>query len=219
MIDIVLVTIAVGIIAVTNLYWWRRTRRVTEGLTVSRDHETTPDRPGGARDDDARHRTLESAAAAADCPPEDLPDRVRGLKNTIRTVKTANAALPERWAGYWLTARGLPAIDRDETYAIAVPLPDGELADAKAIAKAALADETGIVIAVAMADDAVAVSVGAALRDEYAADELATDLVDRAGGAGAGGSADFASGGGGDAEALRAAATAIQAQVRETLPD
>lgn len=187
------VSVVLGtLLVVANLYWWRRERTVRESLAVSRDWEA--DGSG----DDRQKGELAAARTAADVldtRPEALPDRVEAVDEERRELRRETDRLRERWARTWWEARSGDPVSTDESRVVTVDLPHGGMEDVKAFAKRALEDDHAIALVTARENGAFAVAIGAALREEFDASEIATGL---AGDGGAGGSEHLAMGGNDD---------------------
>lgn len=176
-----------------NLYWWRRERTVRESLAVSRDWEAD-----GSDDDEEKGQKLAAARNAADVldtRPEALPDRVEAVDEERRELRRETDKLRERWARTWWQARSSDPMPTDEPHVVTVDLPRGGMDDVKAFAKRAIEDDHAITLVTAREQGAFAVAIGAALREEFDAPEIATGL---AGDGGAGGSEHLAMGGNDD---------------------
>lgn len=187
--------------AVSNLYWWNRTRAIRESLAVSaaRDEAIVGERMRA-------NRTLEAAAKRADVAPEELPatidalhEEIDGLERERDAVKSEAGSLRSRWAERWWQAR---MAETDGPRAIAVTI-EGDDDDAHALAKHAPDYNEGVTIVTTEPDHTFVVTVGDAMVDLDATD-LAAELTDLAGG-GAGGSPRRATGGGASAGLAEAA--------------
>jgi alanyl-tRNA synthetase len=95
-------------------------------------------------------------------------------------------------------------------------LTDADHDIARQVAIHAVEHDRGAVIAVGRVDGSVAVGVGESLGGELSADRVAGRIADRAGG-GAGGSAEIATGGAGDGEAVAEAAVTVREQLLSEL--
>lgn len=212
---IVDLVLALTLVAVVR-YYRRRERTVRESLTLSQqwpaagaggaggaasDGSTAPATASAAAGSDSS--ALTRAASLLDARAADVPERVEQLDAKVRQltgeVETARAT----WADRWWDARRAAPLDADEPHVTVVDLPDGALADAEALAKAALDDDLGVTIVVAGGEGALAVAVGAGV-EGHAADEIAREVAGAAGG-GAGGSPELATGGGDPVELAEAA--------------
>ncbi|MDL5361204.1 alanyl-tRNA synthetase [Halalkalicoccus sp. NIPERK01] len=195
------VVVGTAATAVSNLYWWNRTRTIRESLAVSaaRDEAVVGERTRA-------NRTLEAAAKRADVDPEDLPAAIDALHEELAdmeherdAVKSEAGSLRSRWAERWWQARMAEA---DGPRAIAITI-EGDDADARALAKHAPGYNGGVTIVTTEPNHTFVVTVGDAMADLDATD-LAAELTDLAGG-GAGGSARRATGGGASAGLAEAA--------------
>ena len=208
--ELALVLLLVAVVA----YYRRREQTVRESLTLSQawaaeggDSGATPE-SATATDPSA----LTRAASVLDASPEEVPERVEALDRKVRELTTDLEKARTGWADRWWDARTSEPPNAEEAHVTVVDLPDGTLADAEALAKAALDDALGITIVTAGGDGTLAVAVGADVEGEAAGD-VAREVATAAGG-GAGGGPDFATGGG-DADRLPDAAR----EVRDRLVD
>lgn len=208
--------IVAGILLVaTNGYWWRRTERVRAALIESRERD---DRIAerAATADTAWRATLQAAADRADCPPEEVPDQIASLRESLGEAHNEIERLRRSWARSYLRARQEPPADDDGPHVLTIVLPDGTTDDAQQFADETIASDERIAIIRAGGDGSVAVSVGECLRSSHDAAEIVADLMDRAGGGG-GGTPAFATGGGADPDALEAAVDAVTTEIKRDL--
>jgi alanyl-tRNA synthetase len=211
--ELLLVLLLVGVV----WYYRRREETVRESLTLSQGWaaegaegaEGAPaSGPATATDPSALTRT----ASILDASPDEVPERVEALDRKVRDLTTDLEKARTSWADRWWDARTSTPPSADERHVTVVDLPDGTLADAEALAKAALADALGVAIVTAGGDGTLAVAVGADVEGATAGD-IAREVATSAGG-GAGGGPDFATGGG-EADRLPDAAR----DVRDRLAD
>ena len=214
--DTTLVGLASSIALVgTTLYWRRRERTVRESLTVSRDWESNTNDV-----DRETQRAARKAAERLDARVEDLPDRVTALDDERRDLRRELDAVRARWADSWW---GSLSDDRsvdgesngDDPTVRVVEFADGELPDARALAKRAM-DGEGITLVVAHGDGSFAVAVDEALADEFSATAIGREIADEAGG-GAGGN-DRLAAGGGATDALGETAERVRKRLLRTGP-
>lgn len=198
----------------TNVYWWRRERTVHRGLSVSRDWEESS---GIVRED------VRKAAEMADTTPEELPEEVERLHGRIEDQESKLAQystrlgnVRTRWAELWWETVALDHIVFDEPQVLTLVVPDGEAADAEALAKRALTRERLLGIFGASGDGTFVVTVGEELRERFSAAELATELATEVNG-GAGGSRRSATGGGAS-ERLQPAIDDIEERIENCAP-
>jgi alanyl-tRNA synthetase len=205
--ELVLVLLIVGVV----WYYRRREAAVRESLTLSQEWAA-----GGGDAPEAATATdpsaLTRAAGILDASPEEVPDRVAALDAKVRDLTTALEKTRGGWATRWWDAKTSDPPATDEPHVTLVDLPDGTLADAEALARAALDDALGVTIVTAGGDGTLAVAVGEDVEGEAAGD-VAREVATAAGG-GAGGGPDFATGGG-EADRLPGAAH----EVRDRLVD
>lgn len=180
-----------GLLVATNLYWRRREQAVREGMAASEEWEESE---GVHREE---IRAAEAAAKALDTRPADLPEKARVLNRRVRDLESELDDLRRRWVETWWAARTEAAVDPTEPHVLSVRLDDGTLSDAETFGERTAENDREIAIVTAHADSTFVVTVGDALTDEFSAATLAQDLTDRAGG-GAGGSDQYATGGGVD---------------------
>jgi alanyl-tRNA synthetase len=199
--ELVLVLLVVGIV----WYCRRREAAVRESLTLSQDWAARRDGPPESVTG-SDPSALTRAASILDASPEEVPDRVAALDAKVRDLTTALEKTRGGWAARWWDAKTSDPPATDEPHVTLVDLPDGTLDDAEALAKAALDDALGITIVTAGTDGTLAVAVGEGVEDEAAGD-VAREVATAAGG-GAGGSPDFATGGG-EADRLSGAAREV----------
>lgn len=240
--DLLVAALGVALLA-SQVYWWRRLRRVSDAVATSErreqrisgrqdthsDEESDAENggsaspadvaahPDGERQSRANAATLHRAAERADCPPEELPERVEALRERIRERENEIDRLRREWARSWWRARQRDPVD-DEQRVVVVRLPDATTDDVKAFADCARERDDEIALVVGESEGTFAVSVGDALADAYSAADIADDVVDVAGG-GAGGSATFATGGGTDPDALDEAIEQVRDRLVATLDE
>lgn len=177
----------------SNVYWRRRERTVREGLSVSHDWEAAAG---------VTQRDLYEAAEVADTSPDELTgeierlhERIEAQERDLAQYSTRMGSVRARWTRLWWDALTTEAAPADEPHALGVVIPDGETADAEALAKRAAEHEEVVTVVGAETDRTFVVKVSASLTDTVAAVELAQELTDVVGG-GAGGSDRSATGGG-----------------------
>jgi len=191
----------------TVRYFRQRERTVRESLTLSQQWaatgsaDTTP-----AAVESTEPSTLTRIATLLNTRPEDAAERVEQLDEKVRTLQSDAERTRMTWASRWWEARSAGALETDKRHITVVSLPDGTVDDATALAKAH-DDPLGIAIITAHTDGTLAVAVGTGI-DDQRADEIARDVATQAGG-GAGGDRSLATGGG-DADKLTDAATAVR---------
>lgn len=192
-----LLTVVSGIaLAGTSLYWRRREQLVEESLTASRDWETNATN-ATTETERADRRAAREAAETLDARIEDLPERVEALDEERRDLRRELDAARECWADALWRAHSEPAIEsgqRGDPPVLVVEFENGELPDARAFAKRALAEDA-ITLVAAHGDGSYAVAVGEKLSEAFDASDIADDLADAVGG-GAGGNERLAAGGG-----------------------
>lgn len=188
----------------TIRYWRKREASLRASLTVSREW-TAPAAAERPTDDGASAE----AARLLDTRPEDLPERVAALTGKVDELTNDLERARANWAARWWTAR---QGSLDEPFVAVVDLSDGELADAKALTKAAPEGVAGVAIVVA-GDGTLAVAVTGGL--DHAASDVAKEVAQAAGG-NAGGTGQMATGGG-DAARLPDAAETVAARLRDEL--
>jgi alanyl-tRNA synthetase len=196
---------------ITNVWWWRHTRTIRNALILSqeRDGRVASQIRQSANDDDesdvgttsGAQTTLAKAAAQADCPPEELPDRIEKLHNRIADLEGETDHLRDVWAQSWFDLFDAQFTTGGRPHVVQVNLEDGTAAAAQAFASVAQDFGYDIVIIAAYADGAVTVTVDESVCDHITADTIVADIVAAAGGDG-GGSVGFATGGGCDPERL-----------------
>jgi|GEM_PF-1624449 len=199
-------------LAIVVWYFRRRERTITASLTRSEEWTargsaatatpTDADAEGGVD-----HAALSRAAGILGASPDAVPERVEALDRKVRELTTDVEKTRAAWAKRWWDARRRTPLPADEPHVTLLTIDDGVLADAEAIAQAALDAPQGVTIVVVPDDGTLAVAVGADVEDERA-DDLAQEIASAAGG-GAGGSAEFATGGG-DGERLLVAAEDVR---------
>jgi alanyl-tRNA synthetase len=214
---------------VTNVWWWGHTRTVRKALTTSqkRDERIAGQNRRSARDANesgvgtatATQTTLAEAATRADCPPEELPDRIQQFQERIADLEDENDRLRDAWAQSWFDLFDTQSTTGDWPLVVQVDLKDGTTAVAQAFADVAQNSGYDVVIVAAYADGAVTATVDESVHDQITADAIIDDIVAAAGGGG-GGSAGFATGGGCDPErlsnAIKKTAGRLEAKLTET---
>jgi len=210
---IVLTLVTLGVLIATNLYWWSRLGTAKESLKTSLEREERLQQASGV----GKYRQIaEQASSAADCPPEDLPERIRTLRENLRVEHNRIEKLRERWVDSHLEALNCDPISTGEPQVLVITVED-TIEQANAFAKAAHTHDDWIIICVATDDATFAVGVNESLRDRFTADEIASDLQKRGDGDGSGGNEGFASGNGANSTALEEAAQYLASEIRKTL--
>lgn len=179
-----------GALIGTNLYWKRREQSLREGLTTSLERQESA---GFEREE---LRAAQEAAATLNTRPEDLPEKAEAIDSKVRKLNRKLDALRDQWVETWWSARTQQPIDSSAPHVHSLELPEGTLSDAEAFGERTATDERGVAVIVAQADSTLVVTVGDELSGEFSAADIAQEIADRAGG-GAGGSEQYATGGGG----------------------
>ena len=211
-----LIGLASGIALVgTTLYWRQRERTVRRSLTVSKDWASETNEI-----DREERRAAREAAEHLDARIEDLPERVTALDDERRNLRRELDAVRGRWADSWwgsLTSdRSVDdGPDGADPPVRVVEFVNGELSDARALAKRAM-DGEGITLVVAHGDGSFAVAVDEALADAFSATAIGREIAEEAGG-GAGGN-DRLAAGGGATEALGETAERVRQRLLRTGP-
>jgi alanyl-tRNA synthetase len=183
---------SIVIFVLSNLYWWRRERTVRKGMAVARDWDDNSDRSG---------REIDAATEAAGTSLEDLAEEIERLHDRIEAqdaeiaeYSTQLGNVRARWAELWWDGLTAEQLTVEEPSVLTLVIPDGETADARALAKRA-ANERLVGIVGAGGEGTFVVTVGEELTEHVSAAALAGEVAADVGG-GAGGSKRSATGGG-----------------------
>jgi len=210
----------IGGFVVASAYWRRRLRAVEQSRETSAawDREFGGDAENKPTMDAEQLSTLSRAAAAADVPPEELPEQIESRSDKIRNLQSQIESMRDGWVEtHWEALAEDAALD--SPHVVAVDLLGGVHDDARAFAIHALETEGEVVLAVGRDDGTFAVGVHSSMVDQFdvRADDIADAIASEAGG-GAGGMESLATGGADDPETLAAAVDEYNSTLRARLP-
>jgi alanyl-tRNA synthetase len=210
----------VATFSLINAYWWKRIRTVERSKNTSEEWDEAIESQQFATGtaDSEREALLNRAAAKADVPPEDLPQRIDVFDEKIRDLQLRIEEMRAGWVSTHWRALDEEPIDLMNPHVVVVDLEGGEHDDARAFGIHAMEQDQEVVIAVAHADEAFAVGVSEPLTDQFGvtADEIANELT--AGIAGGGGGTDTIGGGNvEDVDALSKAIAEYRPELEATL--
>jgi alanyl-tRNA synthetase len=203
-----------------NAYWWNRLRAVERGQRTSEEWDEAIDGQQfvAGTVDTEREALLNRAAAKADVPPEELPQRIDEFDDKIRDLRSRIEKMRSGWVSTYWRALADEAVDLTTPHVVVVALEDGVHDDARAFGIHAMEQDREVVIAVAHADETFAVGVSESLTDEFGvtADGIANELTEGMAG-GAGGMESLATGGVEDVDALSEAVAEYRPQLEAAL--
>lgn len=170
-----------------------------------------PNQPSTINPDTPSNPELEEAAKVLNTSPKDLPDRVRKLDEKVRQLEGNVTSLRKRWANLWIDKHRTTETSGDPLLLVA-DLKNGELADAKALAKATTNRDNIVLVALASHQGSFAVGVGNGGLSRLKARDIADQIVNNAGG-GCGGDESVATGGGAEPDELLRAIDAFRTDI------
>lgn len=207
---------AVVVLVVTNLYWWRRVRTITDALTLSRDRAFEAATEPQANHHSAVDVTLNEAARYADVDPDNLPERVKEMDDKISTLSNELKTQQRAWADSWWEALAMEPVDQKEPHVLVVPLENGDVDVAQTFGGVAVEHDDAISIILGLLDGSCTVTVGENLSGDFSASAIVDEITDRSGGGG-GGSESFATAGGTRPQTLRSAVEAVKEDLSSRL--